>query len=61
MFLFPNSLEQTKSLLEACEQEDLDAFTQDVANFDQLAKLDPWKTTLLLRAKRVLQQEPSLT
>jgi alpha-soluble NSF attachment protein len=54
-FLFP------KNVLDACEQEDVDAFTEHVTKFDQLTTLDPWKTTLLLRTKKLLQEEPSLT
>jgi len=38
-------------LVQAIEQSDQEAFTDKLFQFDQLSKLDKWKTTLLLRVK----------
>ncbi|KAJ3354701.1 hypothetical protein GGF32_002380 [Allomyces javanicus] len=45
-----------KSLLEALEQGDPDVFTGYVAEYDKMTKLDDWKTTLLLRIKKSMDQ-----
>ena len=50
-----------KALTEAVDAGDVDAFTGEVIKFDDLSKLDPWKTTLLLRVKRAIGEEPALT
>ncbi|KAI8799763.1 soluble NSF attachment protein [Cladochytrium replicatum] len=49
-----------KSLLEACENQDVEGFTQTVVDFDKLTKLDSWKTTILLRVKKGINAEPDL-
>jgi alpha-soluble NSF attachment protein len=41
-------------LAAASEEGDVDAFTTAVAEFDSLTRLDAWKTSMLLRAKRRL-------
>ena len=41
-----------KGLAEAMEAGDEDAFTAAVAEFDSMTRLEPWKTSLLLDAKR---------
>ena len=38
-------------LAEACEQGDQEAFADKLFQYDQLSKLDKWKTTILLRVK----------
>lgn len=38
-------------LTEACEQGDQEAFADKLFQYDQLSKLDKWKTTILLRVK----------
>ncbi len=38
-------------LAEACEQADQEAFADKLFQYDQLSKLDKWKTTILLRVK----------
>mmetsp|Transcript_41309 Transcript_41309/g.97096 ORF Transcript_41309/g.97096 Transcript_41309/m.97096 type:complete len:290 (+) Transcript_41309:130-999(+) len=43
------------SLLEAADQQDLEMFTEAVAEFDEISKLDKWSTTLLLRVKNNLK------
>jgi alpha-soluble NSF attachment protein len=49
-----------QDLLNACDNMDVDGFTQAVADFDNIIKLDPWKTTILLRIKNKLKSEDSL-
>jgi alpha-soluble NSF attachment protein len=49
------------NLVESLEAEDVEAFTNHVYEFDQLTKFDNWKTTLLLRIKKSIGDEPSLT
>ena len=39
-------------LAETMESGDVDQFTAVVAEFDSMSRLDQWKTTLLLRAKK---------
>jgi alpha-soluble NSF attachment protein len=46
-----------KDLLEACEQGDQEAFSDKLFQFDQMSKLDKWKTTLLLRVKNNIQEQ----
>jgi alpha-soluble NSF attachment protein len=48
-------------LLEALEQGDEEAFTHAVFEYDQVTKLDNWKTAILLKIKKGIQQAPGLT
>merc|ERR1711874_576262 len=41
-----------KALVKHLEDEDVDAFTAEVANFDKISRLDQWYTTILLRIKK---------
>lgn len=41
--------------MEASETADFDKFTDTIAEFDSMTRLDGWKTTLLLRAKKRIQ------
>jgi alpha-soluble NSF attachment protein len=50
-----------KVLVESLEQSDEEAFTGAVYEFDQVTKLDNWKTAILVKIKRGLQQAPGLT
>eukprot|EP00887_Chlorella_sp_A99_P006953 scaffold2.g6953.t1 len=43
-----------ETLADALESGDEEAFTSAVAEFDQLTRLDSWKTAMLLRVKRKL-------
>jgi len=45
-----------RALIEACEARDLGAFTDAVIDFDQISKLNNWKTTMLLRIKNGVQE-----
>ncbi|KAF8227445.1 vesicular-fusion protein SEC17 [Tricholoma matsutake] len=49
------------ALLEAVEAGDQEAFTGAVVEFDQVTKLDNWKTGILLKIKRGIEEEPTLT
>jgi len=40
-----------KAILEAFKNLEVDEFTGAVAEYDSISKLDPWKTTILLRIK----------
>ncbi|XP_064258199.1 LOW QUALITY PROTEIN: alpha-soluble NSF attachment protein [Passer domesticus] len=44
-----------KKLLEAHEEQNVDAFTDAVKEFDSISRLDQWLTSLLLRIKRSIQ------
>ncbi|KAF8213091.1 vesicular-fusion protein SEC17 [Mycena galopus ATCC 62051] len=44
-----------QALIEAVEAGDQEAFTGAVVEFDQVTKLDNWKTGMLLKIKRTLQ------
>jgi len=49
------------TLVDTVDKSDHVAFTEALQEFDRMTKLDPWKTTLLLRVKEALGEEPSLT
>jgi len=49
------------ALTEAVEAGDNEAFTAAVVEFDQVTKLDNWKTNILLKIKRGIQDEVPLT
>jgi len=38
-------------MLAADEDNDVEAFTDKIFQYDQMSKLDKWKTTMLLRIK----------
>ena len=44
-------------LSQAVEEGDQDSFSDKLFQFDQLSKLDKWKTTLLLRVKNGIEKE----
>ena len=44
-------------LSEAVEQGDQEAFTDKLFQYDQLSKLDKWKTELLLRIKNGIEEK----
>ncbi|KAK9804908.1 hypothetical protein WJX72_011368 [[Myrmecia] bisecta] len=41
-----------RELAEAVEAADVQKFTDAIAEFDSMTRLDPWKTTILLRVKK---------
>lgn len=48
-------------LTDAFEAGDMESFTAAVYEYDQVTKLDNWKTAILLKIKRAIPEEPSLT
>jgi len=48
-----------ESVVEAMENGDSEAFTNAVAEYDSLTRLDAFKTSLLLRAKRKISEPPT--
>jgi alpha-soluble NSF attachment protein len=53
-------------LSSAAEEGDADAFTGALAEYDSMSRLDPWKTKMLLRAKKQMtkaieEEEDDLT
>ncbi|PYH44187.1 alpha-soluble NSF attachment protein SEC17 [Aspergillus saccharolyticus JOP 1030-1] len=44
-------------LVQACEAGDQEAFADKLFQYDQLSKLDKWKTTLLLRIKNNIESQ----
>lgn len=53
-------------MADACEAGDSEAFTDSLAEFDNMTRLDAWKTSLLLRVKKRMAaaddvDEPDLT
>jgi len=41
-------------LLAAADEENVDAYTESVREYDSISRIDPWLTSLLLRAKKTL-------
>lgn len=48
-------------LIDAVEAGDTESFTGALVEYDQVTKLDNWKTNILLKIKRGIQEEPALT
>ncbi|KAE9408132.1 vesicular-fusion protein SEC17 [Gymnopus androsaceus JB14] len=48
------------ALIEAVQAGDPESFTGAVVEFDQVTKLDNWKTNILLKIKKGIQEEPDL-
>uniref|UniRef100_A0A8C6J0K4 Uncharacterized protein n=1 Tax=Melopsittacus undulatus TaxID=13146 RepID=A0A8C6J0K4_MELUD len=46
-----------KKLLEAHEEQNVDAYTDAVKEYDSISRLDQWLTTMLLRIKKTIQGE----
>ena len=40
----------------AFKDGNMDAFTDCVYSYDQISKLDPWKTSILLKIKNAIQK-----
>jgi len=60
---FPSTREAkfVTALLDALDEGNEEAFTNVVFEYDQVTKLDNWKTAILLKIKRGIQQAPGLT
>jgi len=50
-----------RNLLDACEAQDVEAFTGHVVEWDRFSKLDEWKTRILLKVKKSLGEDMSIT
>jgi hypothetical protein len=50
-----------KDLTEAIEAADEEQFLDKLQAYDQMSKLDKWKTTIFLRIKEDMDAEPDLT
>lgn len=50
-----------RTLLEAKEEENVESFTEAVKEYDSISRLDQWLTTILLRIKKGMNEEPDLT
>ncbi|XP_026086061.1 alpha-soluble NSF attachment protein-like [Carassius auratus] len=48
-----------KKLLDAFEEQNVDAYTDAVKEYDTISRLDQWLTTMLLRIKKALQDDES--
>uniref|UniRef100_A0A3Q2Y9L7 N-ethylmaleimide-sensitive factor attachment protein, alpha b n=1 Tax=Hippocampus comes TaxID=109280 RepID=A0A3Q2Y9L7_HIPCM len=46
-----------KKLLNAYEEQNVDAYTDSVKEFDTISRLDQWLTTMLLRIKKTIQED----
>ncbi|KAJ7596989.1 vesicular-fusion protein SEC17 [Mycena floridula] len=59
---FPSTREAKfiQALIEAVEAGDAEAYTSAVVEFDQVTKLDNWKTSILLKIKRSIEEEVSV-
>lgn len=50
-----------QNLLAAQEEQNAEAFTEAVKEYDSISRLDQWLTTILLRIKKGMNEEPDLT
>lgn len=46
-----------KKLLESCEEQNTDMYTDAVKEYDSISRLDQWTTTMLLRIKKTINAE----
>ncbi|KAK3595950.1 hypothetical protein CHS0354_032463 [Potamilus streckersoni] len=46
-----------KTLITACEDEDVDKFTDAIKEYDSISRLDQWMTTMFLRIKNRINQD----
>lgn len=49
-----------QKLISACDENNADNFTQAIKEYDTISRLDTWCTTLFLRVKKALSEEPDL-
>lgn len=49
-----------KTLIEHMEEQNVDGFTDAVKEYDSISRLDQWYTTILLRIKKTLNENPDL-
>ena len=46
-----------QDLADACEEGDVEKFSQVLAEYDSMTKLDSWKTSILLKVKKRIPEE----
>ncbi|TXT04348.1 hypothetical protein VHUM_04115 [Vanrija humicola] len=58
---FPSTREAkfAKEIVDSCEEADVERYTAAVYQYDQVTKLDNWKTSVLLRIKKALEEDDS--
>ena len=49
-----------KTLMQKLEEQDVDAFSEAVQEYDSISRLDPWFTNILLRIKKTISDEADL-
>ncbi|XP_061729532.1 alpha-soluble NSF attachment protein [Cydia pomonella] len=49
-----------KELIEHLEDQNIDGFTEAVKNYDSISRLDQWYTTMLVRVKKQINDNPDL-
>lgn len=49
-----------KTLIEHIEEQNLEGFTDTVKDYDEISRLDQWFTTILLKIKKQLNDNPDL-
>lgn len=49
-----------QALIKHLEDEDVEAFTNEVQKYDQISRLDQWFTTILLRIKKQMPDDNEL-
>lgn len=50
-----------QNLLVAQEEQNAESFTEAVKEYDSISRIDQWLTTMLLRIKKGMNEEPDLT
>jgi len=53
-------LKLLKTLFAACEDQNVEDFTNAVRDYDAISRLDQWYTTMLLRIKKSIEGESAL-
>lgn len=51
---------QFQTLIEHIEEQQLEGFTEAVKEYDSISRLDQWYTTVLLRIKKQVDDNPDL-
>ena len=57
----PEIISNKKDLTGAIEAADEDVFLDKLQAYDQMSKLDKWKTAIFLKVKEGIDAEPDLT
>jgi len=49
-----------QALITACDEQNVDSFTDAVRDYDSISRLDQWYTTIMLRIKKSIEGDGSL-